>query len=92
MAPDRSPDLYVIMKYGSAFDGPYVVKKGGNHGTPYLYDRTVPLLARAPGKIAAGRVIEGPVGFEVYARTASALLGIDPPELAKGGLDLTEKP
>jgi hypothetical protein len=91
LVPGRGGDLYVAMKAGSAWDAQYVPGKGSNHGSVHLYDRTIPVLARAPGRIAAGRVIEGPIGFEVYARTAASLLGVDPPDLARGGLDLSEE-
>jgi len=42
------PDYYVVAKPGSFFDDPPDV---AGHGTPYLYDRTVPLLG---GSVADG--------------------------------------
>ena len=41
-------------KPGSYFDAEYVEGKGSNHGTPYLFDRTIPLLMRSRGLIAEG--------------------------------------
>ncbi len=73
---DDSPgDLYVVTRPGAFFDVGYVVGKGQSHGTPWLYDRTVPLLARGPG-VRRALVVEGPVSFTAYARTLSTLLGL----------------
>jgi predicted AlkP superfamily pyrophosphatase or phosphodiesterase len=76
-------DYYVVLRPGSFFDTGYVPGKGCSHGSPYLFDRSVPLLVRAPGKVPAGRVVEGPVPFTLFTRTASALLGIEPPAAAR---------
>jgi arylsulfatase A-like enzyme len=78
-------DYYVVPSRGSFFDPNIVLGKGTSHGTPYLYDRAVPLLARAPGRIAAGSIVDHPVGFETFARTAATLLGIDGPGHAARG-------
>jgi hypothetical protein len=83
-------DLYVVTKPGSFFDPDVVVGKGTSHGSPWLFDRSVPLFVRAPGRVRAGAVLDEPVGFGAFARTASSLLGIDPPAAAKGARDLTE--
>jgi len=76
--PGESGDLYVVTKRGSFFDPDVVVGKGTSHGSPYLFDRTVPLLVRAPGKAAPGRVIDDPISFRAFARTLSTLLGVEP--------------
>jgi len=86
-----SGDLYVVTRPGSFFDPNVVVGKGTSHGTPYLYDRTVPFVARAPGQIPAGKVIDTPVAFEAFARTAATLLGIDPPAPARSAVDLATR-
>ncbi len=86
-----SGDLYVVTRPGSFFDPDIVVGKGTGHGTPYLYDRAVPLLVRAPGRALAHEVIDTPVGFEAFARTAATLLGIDPPASAGPGRDLATR-
>ena len=66
--------------FGCFFDSDYVTGSGTSHGTPYLYDRAVPVLARAPGRIAAGQVIDAPRPSLVYAATIAALLGLEPDE------------
>jgi hypothetical protein len=68
-------DFYVVLRPGSFFDPSIVVGKGTSHGSPYLYDRTVPLLARAPGRIAAGARVEEAT-FDTFAATAASMLGI----------------
>ena len=82
-------DFYVLPRQGSFFDPTVVVGKGTSHGTPYLYDRSVPLLVRAPGRVPAGVVVNEPVGFGAFARTAAALLEIDPPVAAARAQNLT---
>ena len=76
-------DLYVLPKRGSFFDPSVVVGKGTSHGSPYLFDRTVPLLVRAPGRVAAGVVVEEPVTFRAFAATLASLLAIDPVDAAR---------
>lgn len=50
---------YVLPARGAFFDSTYVPGEGTSHGTPYPYDRRVPLLVRAPRRVAAGgRVTE----------------------------------
>ncbi|MBK6692244.1 MAG: alkaline phosphatase family protein [Myxococcales bacterium] len=78
---------YVIPTRGSFFDPRIVRGFGTSHGSPYLYDRTVPMLVRAPGRAAAGLVVREPVDFRAFAMTASRLLGVSPPAAAKGGRD-----
>jgi hypothetical protein len=83
-------DLYVVLQPGSFFDPSVVVGKGTSHGSPYLYDRTVPLLARYPAEIPAGRVIESAT-FDAFSATAASLLDItqlgllDPRDVPIGG-------
>jgi hypothetical protein len=79
-------DIYVLTHPGSFFDPDIEALRGTNHGTPYLYDRAVPLLVRAPGRVAAGRVIDSPLPVATFARTARALLGAAD---LRGGIDLT---
>ena len=72
-------DYFVVPRHGSFFDGEVVPGKGTSHGTPWLYDRTVPLFVRgAPGDVDAGAVIDDPVDFSAYAAIEAALLGLDP--------------
>jgi len=77
--PDAAGDYYVVPRYGSYFDGEIVPHKGSSHGTPHLYDRTVPLFARGlPGELEAGATITDPVDFSAYAALEAAFLGLDP--------------
>jgi len=79
VAPDEPGDLYLVVAPGAFFDAGYPPGHGMSHGSPYLYDRAVPLLVRAPGRFAAGAVHDAPVPFTTFTRTAAALLGIVPP-------------
>lgn len=77
-APDvGAGDYYVVPRPGSFFDADYTPGFGASHGTPFLYDRTVPLLVRARGAIDEGKRIEEPVDFSAYAAVEAALLGLD---------------
>ena len=75
--PPGTGDYYVVPAPGSFFDSDLVVAKGASHGTPYLYDRTVSMLVRAPGAIDAGAVIDDPVDFSVFAALEAAFVGLD---------------
>lgn len=68
--PDRSPDLELQLH-------PYDLASGtwATHGSPYEYDRHVPLLIRLPG--TAGARLTEPVGIVDLAPTLASLLGID---------------
>lgn len=70
-------DAYVVTRPGSFFDGEIVVGKGASHGTPYLYDRTVPMLVRARGDVDEGRVVDDPVDFTAFAALEAHFLGLD---------------
>jgi hypothetical protein len=88
---DRSAagDLYVVAGQTSFFDSEYVLGHGTSHGSSLPFDRAVPLLARAPGRIPSGRVVHEAVSVTAYARTLAALLGTEAPADAKSGRDLT---
>lgn len=87
--PGGPGDVYFVLGPGSFVDPGLTPGKGSSHGTPYDYDRAVPLVVRAPQRVAAGVRIDAPVGFRAFARTAASLLGIEPPDAARDGLDLT---
>lgn len=70
-------DVYVVPRAGSFFDADYTPGSGTSHGTPWLYDRTIPLFVRAPGVIASGARTDDPVDFTAYASVEAALLGLD---------------
>jgi hypothetical protein len=84
-------ELYVALAPGWFFDPDYVVGKGSSHGSPYRYDRAVPLVVRAPGRVATGRVLDEDLDPAAYARTAARLLAIPPPPAARAGRDLTAR-
>jgi type I phosphodiesterase/nucleotide pyrophosphatase len=75
-------DYYIVFQPGGFFEA-YTPGKGSNHGSHYLYDRTVPLFARAPGRVRAGQRVPGPLPTTAFARTAADLLGIEAPGPAK---------
>jgi hypothetical protein len=74
--PRSGAVLYVQTRAGAFFDAGYAPGRGTSHGSPYLFDRTVPMLVRAPGTYEAGRVVSEPVSFTRYRETAERLLGM----------------
>ena len=83
-----SGDVYMIPRAGSFFDPDYAPGKGSSHGTPNIYDRAVPMLAYAPGRVRAGRVIDKATDAAAFPRTVSALLSVAPPAHAQQGVNL----
>lgn len=79
---EAAGQFYVVTQPGWFLEAGYVPGFGANHGSHRLHDRSVPLLARAPGRIAPGQTVTSPQSFAMYSRTLSALLGIDAPEHA----------
>jgi arylsulfatase A-like enzyme len=77
--PDGPADLYVLPRPGTFFDPELPAGHGTSHGSPYLYDRAVPLLVRAPGRVQSGSTREDPISYAAFAQTAAALLGVRPP-------------
>ncbi len=88
--PGSGGDFYVVPRPGSFFDPNIVIGKGTSHGTPYLYDRSVPLIVRAPDRVPAGVIVTEPTSFGAFAHTAAALLDIDAPAAARLAPDLTQ--
>jgi hypothetical protein len=86
--PKGPADLFLVLRPGAFFDPDVVPGFGMSHGSRFLYDRAVPLLVRAPGRVAAGTLREAPVSFASFSRTAASLLGIRPPGQARPGEDL----
>lgn len=68
--------MYAQARAGSFFDSGYVLGRGTSHGSPYLFDRTVPMLVRAPGREPAGRVVDEPTSYTEFRRQAERLLGM----------------
>ena len=80
---DQAGDFYLVPAPGAFFDPDLAVGRGSSHGSPYLYDRAVPLIVRAPGRVPAGAVRAEPTSYAAFTRTAAALLAIpEPPALA----------
>jgi len=50
-----------------------------NHGSPWLFDRSVPILIRAPRRVDAGVVVDKPVDFETTTFALEALNGVPRP-------------
>jgi len=82
--PDGPGDVYVVATAGSFFDPRYAVGKGMNHGSPYLFDRSVPIVVRAPGRVEAGGVVDNKVDFETATRALEALNGVPRPPTCCG--------
>ena len=77
--------LYAQARAGWFFDAGYALGFGTSHGSPYLFDRTVPLLVRAPGVAHAGSVVDEPMPFTAFRRWGETLLGLRPQDPPGGG-------
>jgi predicted AlkP superfamily pyrophosphatase or phosphodiesterase len=71
-------DYYLVMARGSFLDAEYTLGKGSSHGTPYAFDREVPLFVRTASHADAGTVVGDRVEFTTYAAIEASLLGLDP--------------
>jgi hypothetical protein len=71
MAPGQAGDFYLVVGEGVFFDPTYAPGHGESHGSPYLYDRAVPLLVRGAGAVP-GTVGEAPIPFTAFYSTAKA--------------------
>jgi arylsulfatase A-like enzyme len=89
VVPDAAADLFLLPRRGDFFDPRMAEGHGANHGSPYLYDRSVPLVVRAPGRLPAGKIVKGPLPYSAFTHTAAALLGVRVPAAAEPGPDLT---
>ena len=74
---DRSSDLWVLPKPYHLFS-----LNAASHGTPYAYDRRVPLLVFGPG-IRTGYVGRGPASPGAAVTTLAEALGISGPAMAE---------
>jgi hypothetical protein len=79
--PGRGGDVLLVPARGWAFDTGSVRGKGSGHGTPYLYDRTVPLLVRG-GDMASSRDVAPPVDFTAFAGVLMSFLDLEPTSAA----------
>jgi hypothetical protein len=73
---DSGAALYLQVRAGAFFDAGYALGHGTSHGSPYRFDRAVPLFVRAPGAVDAGRRIDEPVPFTRFREMAERLLGL----------------
>ena len=71
---DSGAALYAQVRAGAFFDAGYTPGMGTSHGSPYPFDRTVPLIVRGPG-VEAGRDVTEPVSFRAFREHAERLLG-----------------
>jgi hypothetical protein len=67
--PDAPADLFLLPRRGDFFDPNMAEKHGASHGSPYLYDRAVPLVVRAPGRVTPGKVVDGPLPYSAFTHT-----------------------
>ncbi len=86
--PADAGDLYIVSKPGSFFDPNLIAGHGINHGSPYLYDRSVPVLLRAAPIKRPGRALPEHVRPADVTATAAAFLHIEPPTGANKGRNL----
>jgi predicted AlkP superfamily pyrophosphatase or phosphodiesterase len=77
--PGRSGDFVVQPAEGCLISG---YDTGTSHGTPYDYDRRVPIVFRGPG-IESGRVADDAATIDM-APTLAALLGVATPPALDG--------
>jgi hypothetical protein len=71
IAPNQAGDFYLVLDVGVFFDPGYAPGHGESHGSPYLYDRAVPLLIRGAGAVP-GAVGEAPISFGAFYGSARA--------------------
>jgi hypothetical protein len=83
--PERSGDLAIQVEPTCLID---FMGAGTSHGSPYLYDRAVPLLFHGPG-VVPGR-IEGPASPVDIAPTIAQHIGlVAPPDLDGRDLEIS---
>lgn len=65
--PDKGGDFYIVVKPGAFFDPDLVKGAGTGHGSPYGYDRFVPMFVRDPSRPdLAGQVEEKRTSFTQF--------------------------
>jgi arylsulfatase A-like enzyme len=87
LAEKTKDTLYIALKPGSFFDSGHALGRGSSHGSPYPFDRSVPLFVRALARAHPGEVIRDRVSFESFAKTVCSLLGVEPLAAAKDARD-----
>lgn len=76
-SPDVAGEIYLVVAEGWVLDDERKRGGGTNHGTPWLYDREVPVIFWGPG-VGVGRHDEA-VSQSRVAPTLARLLGVTPP-------------
>ncbi|MFW6051112.1 MAG: alkaline phosphatase family protein [Myxococcota bacterium] len=79
--PDTDADIFVVPAPGYVMDEAMVRGKGTSHGTPWPYDREVPVLVYGPG--VARTETREPLPMTRTAPTLAALLGLDEAGMAR---------
>jgi len=74
--PGHGGDFFIALRPGYFFDTGYVSGAGTSHGNAGIYDRAVPILVRNPGHIPAGKVVDAPQSFTLYASEIEKLSGL----------------
>jgi arylsulfatase A-like enzyme len=74
--PPHVGTFYLLTEPGAFFDANYTIGFGTSHGSPYRYDRTIPMFVRAPGHVDANRSVDTPVDSRVVHDTLAWLLGM----------------
>lgn len=69
-------DYFIALSPGYFFDTLYAPGYGTSHGNSAIYDRSVPVLVRAPGKVATAQVVDTPQSFTVYSQLLGQLLDL----------------
>ncbi len=80
IAESTPGDIYVVLAERAVVDPRMPGGSGTNHGSPWPYDRTVPVLAWGSG--VGHSKHDGPVEQSRVAATLAHLLGISPPNRA----------
>jgi hypothetical protein len=87
---DLAADLFVELGEDDFFDAELDPGLGANHGSPRLFDRSVPLYLRAPGCAPARTLLAEPLNFDAFTRTLASLLGLPRDSIAPAGRDLCQ--
>ena len=88
---DVAADLFMELGEDDFFDAELDPGMGANHGSPRLFDRSVPLYLRAPGCAPAGTLLAEPLRIDAFTRTLASLLGLPRDSIAPAGRDLCQR-
>lgn len=82
--PSRSGDLYLVFQPGWFYMDPSPLAGASQHGSPYMYDRHVPVFFMGPG--VAPQVVSRPIETVDVAPTIAAYMKIKLPSGSRGRL------